>query len=77
MDEKVLTSQQVIENGIRAARSNPIKGLWPIKNGTTRRHSIKIDICPECGGELDTGYECNACGFDGQPELRMEPTDDR
>lgn len=19
---------------------------------------------PECGGELDTGWECNSCGFD-------------
>jgi len=24
----------------------------------------KQDICPKCGGELDTGWECNKCGFD-------------
>ncbi len=22
------------------------------------------DICPECGKDLDTGYECNGCGKD-------------
>src|SRR3990167_9573184 len=22
------------------------------------------DRCPECGAELDTGYECNGCGKD-------------
>lgn len=21
-------------------------------------------ICTECGGELDTGWECNGCGLD-------------
>ena len=24
------------------------------------------DICPKCGGELDTGWECNDCGGDAQ-----------
>lgn len=22
------------------------------------------DACPKCLGELDTGWECNNCGFD-------------
>jgi len=22
------------------------------------------DTCPECLGELDTGWECNSCGYD-------------
>jgi hypothetical protein len=22
------------------------------------------DICPKCSGSLDTGWECNDCGFD-------------
>jgi len=22
------------------------------------------DICPECGEDIDTGYECNGCGKD-------------
>lgn len=25
------------------------------------------DRCPHCGGELDTGFECNDCGFDALP----------
>lgn len=27
--------------------------------------AVHNDSCPECGGELDTGYECTSCGFDG------------
>lgn len=26
--------------------------------------------CPTCGGDLDTGYECNSCGFDGLPLIQ-------
>ena len=26
---------------------------------------VRNDKCPRCrGGELDTGYECNFCGYD-------------
>lgn len=25
---------------------------------------VMDDVCPRCLGELDTGYECNDCGFD-------------
>ena len=25
------------------------------------------DICPICFGELDTGWECNNCGYDARP----------
>jgi hypothetical protein len=25
---------------------------------------VAMDLCPKCGGELDTGWECNSCGFD-------------
>lgn len=24
------------------------------------------DVCPRCGGELDTGWECNSCKFDAR-----------
>ena len=30
--------------------------------------------CPECGGELDTGYECNDCGFDATKLYSPERT---
>lgn len=38
-----------------------------------READIERDICPECGGELDTGWECNDCGFDALPELKESP----
>lgn len=38
-----------------------------------RKRNVANDICPECRGELDTGWECNKCGFDAKPE-RMAST---
>lgn len=26
--------------------------------------------CSKCGGELDTGFECNECGHDMLPEIK-------
>ena len=38
---------------------------YPVQNKTVRQAIIRQhDLCPECGGELDTGWECNDCGFD-------------
>lgn len=31
---------------------------------------ISADRCPNCLGDLDTGYECNTCGFDAAPWLK-------
>jgi rubredoxin len=31
------------------------------------------DICPKCGGELDTGWECNDCGFDAYALVHGHP----
>lgn len=28
---------------------------------------VSADRCPNCLGELDTGWECNSCGYDGKP----------
>lgn len=40
---------------------------------------LKEDKCPFCGqGELDTGYECNSCGYDAMPlveRLLPEPAE--
>lgn len=41
---------------------------FPAKNRIVRRDLVRRNICPECGGELDTGWECNACQFDAMPE---------
>lgn len=35
----------------------------------TVRAKVQADKCPKCGGELDTGWECNDCGFDAMPFL--------
>jgi len=45
--------------------------IYPIANKTLRRDCIKQGKCPECGSELDTGFECNnqACQFDAAPEV--------
>lgn len=43
------------------ATSHPLAGL-------ARRNAIADDKCLECGGELDTGWECNSCDFDARPE---------
>ena len=37
---------------------------FPIFGTLARQELVKADICPECGGALDTGGECNECGFD-------------
>lgn len=31
---------------------------------STRAMVKKKELCPRCGGELDTGFECNDCGYD-------------
>lgn len=42
----------------------------PTSNKEQRELLVAEDACPECGGELDTGMECNDCGFDAMPEAR-------
>lgn len=32
---------------------------------------IENDICPLCKSELDTGYECNKCGYDAEPIVML------
>lgn len=43
------------------------------RSSDVRLEMIAEDECPECGGELDTGWECNECGFDAKPELKDSP----
>lgn len=38
-----------------------------------REARVDNDRCPECGGELDTGWECNDCGFDAKPIKETSP----
>lgn len=50
---------------------SPTKGSL---NPTVRKHEAKSDRCPECGGQLDTGYECLHCGYDALPDLEYRHT---
>lgn len=45
----------------------PIAG-YPARSPVLRRSLARRDICPECGGGLDTGWECSACGYDAKIE---------
>lgn len=31
---------------------------------------VSENRCPMCLGELDTGWECNECGYDAQPWIK-------
>lgn len=41
---------------------------FPLRIAVLRRACAREDQCPECGGQLDTGWECNGCGYDAQDE---------
>lgn len=50
---------QTVADGVEEVRRNPDDPDW--------------DNCPACkGGALDTGYECNTCGFDAQPLVHLK-----
>ena len=39
---------------------------FPLKSTALRVVCAQQDLCPQCGGELDTGWECNDCQFDAR-----------
>lgn len=51
---------------IKTEAKNFVK-QWPVTSPAVRQQVAREDVCPECGGELDTGWECNRCGFDAKP----------
>jgi len=53
------------------SESEARKGLtFPIQGIGLRGYWARRDVCPECGGELDTGWECTVCDYDAKPEAR-------
>ena len=44
----------------------------PIIGVGLRGYWARRDVCPECGGNLDTGWECNMCGYDAKPDAHPE-----
>ena len=45
---------------------------YPLRYPGIRRACAHDDRCPECGGELDTGWECNSCGYDAKDEATAD-----
>lgn len=39
----------------------------PIQHKEYREAYAADDVCPDCGGELNTGWECIDCGKDHEP----------
>ena len=54
-----------------------MRGFWDLALGrysrTFEQKCADVDMCPKCGGELDTGWECNKCGFDAMPLVSLTP----
>lgn len=51
------------------ARAYPLKG-FPLRHVLNRRAAIvEREQCPECGGHLDVGNECNECQYEAWREL--------
>jgi hypothetical protein len=50
-------------------KAYPLKG-YPLRSLAIRRAAIvEGEQCPECGGALDTGNECNECQYEAWREL--------
>ena len=41
-------------------------------SGETAQELVARDVCPRCLGALDTGWECNKCGFDAAHLVKAE-----
>lgn len=59
-------------NNLKEGHEGIGKLSFPVKSKALRRSLIRHNQCPECGTELDTGYECNNrdCQYDALPELK-------
>ena len=47
----------------------PFGIVTPCSVKEQREMLVMNDICPECSGELNTGWECNSCKYDAQKEV--------
>lgn len=42
---------------------------FPVQSPALRRYCAgELEQCPQCGGGLDTGWECTECGYDARDE---------
>ena len=43
---------------------------YPVKSRIIRRERVRrYERCPNCGKELDTGFECIDCGYQAHVEF--------
>ena len=42
---------------------------YPVTVPEYREALTEDERCPECGHDLDTGWECINCGYDAQSEV--------
>ena len=45
---------------------------YPVQSVAIRKSLAMNDTCPECGGSLDTGWECNDCHFDAMRHVARQ-----
>lgn len=50
---------------------------FPVQSEAVRRHLIAEDVCPDCGGSLDVGWECGACRANFRAIAVKMPESDR
>lgn len=48
--------------------------VFPVASPAVRHNLLTEDMCPDCGNDLDTGWECLDCQFDGLVELWRWPS---
>jgi hypothetical protein len=61
-----IMSEEAMKQAMRAMR-------FPLTADHLRKRAIDNDMCPQCAGLLDVGWECNDCGFDAMPEATGDP----
>ncbi len=50
---------------------------WNFNSEAKWRKDAQNDICPDCSGSLDTGWQCTDCGYDAKWLIDTAPFQDR
>lgn len=44
--------------------------VYPVRSRSIRRELVRrYEKCPDCGRDLDTGFECIECGYQAHVEF--------
>lgn len=49
---------------------------YPLKHPLERAASIGLDICPDCGGQLDDAWNCDTCHRHNPPVVNAPTKED-